>query len=81
MRSIQTSFNDPIKVTPIYIDIYSQRYLDNYLQKRQNEPQSKSLPIENQSIPSTNGAIIEEPISEPSLPVVSSIIIDNQQTG
>jgi hypothetical protein len=81
MRSIQTSFNDPIKVTPIYIDIYSQRYLDNYLQKRQNEPQSKSLPIENQSIPSTNGATIEEPISEPSLPVVSSIIIDNQQTG
>jgi hypothetical protein len=78
MRSIQTSFDDPIKVTPIYIDIYSQRHLDNYLQQHQNEVQSKSSPIENQSTPSTNDEIIEEPISEP---VVSSVIIDNEQTG
>jgi hypothetical protein len=82
MRSIQVSFDNPIKVTPIYIDIYSQRHLDNYLQQRQNEVQSNSIPIDNQSVPSTNGEMEEEEQnSEPSLPVVPSVIIDNQETG
>ena len=45
----------PIRVTPIYIDIYSQCHLDNYLQRRQNEFQSKSAgDLQNQqAIPST----------------------------
>ena len=81
MRSIHVSFDNPIKVTPIYIDIYSQRHLDNYLQQRQNGVESKSTPVDNQSVPSTNGEIEEERNSEPSLPVVPSVTTDNQETG
>jgi hypothetical protein len=51
---MKTSFDDFIKVTPIYIDIYSQHHFENYLKQRQIDLQSKS---------STNGATKnEEPI-------------------
>jgi hypothetical protein len=68
MRSIKTSFDDPIKVTPIYIDIYSQYHLDNYLQQRQIELQSKSS-----AIPSTNGTIKNEPISPNPVPLIPTL--------
>ncbi|CAF2857359.1 unnamed protein product [Rotaria sp. Silwood2] len=63
MRSIKTSFDDPIRVTPIYIDIYSQRHLDNYLQRRHSEVQSKLSSIENQSILSTTDITTQEILS------------------
>jgi hypothetical protein len=47
MRSIRTSFDGPIKLTPIYIEIYSQGHLENYLQQRQLERQSKPAPLTN----------------------------------
>jgi hypothetical protein len=48
-------------VTPIYIEIYSQCHLDNYLQRRQIEFQSK--PVITQSLPSMNGIIKKESVS------------------
>jgi hypothetical protein len=91
MRSIKTSLDDPIRVTPIYIDIYSQCHLDNYLQRRQNKLPLKSLSTKNQSIPSTNGTIKKEPVPpvhkidlppklEPLIPTLPSPTT-NEQTG
>ncbi|CAF1016189.1 unnamed protein product [Rotaria sordida] len=60
IRSIKTPFDDPIRVIPIYIDIYSQQHLDNYLQRRHSEVQSKILSIENQPILSTTDIITQE---------------------
>ncbi|CAF3434900.1 unnamed protein product [Rotaria sp. Silwood1] len=89
MRSIKTSFDNPIRVTPIYIDIYSQRHFDDYLQRRHSEIQSKLLLTENQSIPTTNNIITQEMLSsvdkndlllepEPFVPILPSTTTNQQ---
>ncbi|CAF1605170.1 unnamed protein product [Rotaria magnacalcarata] len=50
MRSMNTSFHDPIRAKPIYIDIYSQHHLDNYLQQRLSEADRKLSSTQNESI-------------------------------
>ncbi|CAF4503322.1 unnamed protein product [Rotaria socialis] len=57
MRSMNTSFHDPIRAKPIYIDIYSQRHLDNYLQQRLSEVERKLPSTENESILSIDDII------------------------
>ncbi|CAF0732105.1 unnamed protein product [Adineta ricciae] len=47
IRSMKTSFNDPIRVTPIYVEIYSQQHLENYLKRRQSEFKSKVISVQN----------------------------------
>ena len=47
IRSMKTSFNDPIRVTPIYVEIYSQQHLENYLKRRQIEFKSKVTSVQN----------------------------------
>ena len=51
IQSIKTPFDRSIKVTPIYIEIYSPRHLEKYFQQRHNGIQSKSSLMTN----STNG--------------------------
>lgn len=60
IQSIKTFVDDSIRITPIYIDIYSSRHLEHYLQQRQNDVQSKFSPIINQTIPSANGVLDKE---------------------
>lgn len=50
---MKRSFDNPIKLTPIYIDIYTPDHLEKYLQQRQ---------LEIRSIPLTNGSVKKEPI-------------------
>ncbi|CAF1004064.1 unnamed protein product [Adineta steineri] len=77
MRSIKTSLNDSIRMTPIYIDIYSQQHLDNYLQRRQMEFES----MKNSLTPSINETEVIQNIElpekiEPLLPVITNGQID-----
>lgn len=58
---MKRSFDNMIKITPIYIDIYSSDHLEKYLKQRQ---------LEFQSIPLTNGSIKKESLDS-SIPIVS----------
>jgi len=71
IHSIKTSFDNPIKLTPIYIDIYSQQHLENYLQQRQIEFQSK---------PSINGGTIKKELLSPK-PIPSIPTLSTSTTG
>jgi len=69
LQSISKKFDDFIRIIPIYIDIYSQRHLNNYLQRRQMEstisedvkPQSSIpiLPPPPEKSPSPNESIVD----------------------
>lgn len=82
VQSINKIFDDFIRITPIYINIYSQAHLNSYLKRRQMELQSKP----EITLPSSINKIIEkEPVdssskSQSSIPILSPPPM-NQQTG
>jgi hypothetical protein len=53
-------FDDSIRMTPIYIDIYSQNHLNDYLQRRQIKLKSKPSIIPSSSL--INGTIKKESV-------------------
>lgn len=68
-------------MTPIYIDIYSQRHLENYLQRRQLELTTKPASIPNSPVPSADEDAQEDDDVEIVTEPVETILRMNEENG